>query len=125
MSMLLSGCKDERIDNTVNWVGLYNSSHGSDTITNLIITKADDNSLQIEIKAISGGYLYTYTTLRHVAVTGMTQSTINESDNLITGNAGPYHIQGTVSLEGAALTLTATATQGSNVVAVDFSGRKR
>jgi hypothetical protein len=121
---LCIGCKKTGTANTGNWVGSYTSPSGPDTLNNIIISANGDNLLKIDVKRASGGYIYTYTTLQHATISNPTLTIINESANL-TGSNGLYNIQGNLTLSGTTITLTATATQGTDVKNLNFTGRKQ
>ena len=121
--ILCGGCNKPGPDSTAIWEGSYKAAQTYDTLNSIIITNSGNNLIRVEIKAISANYIYVYTTLQHVAVTNMTQAVINENENL-TGSNGPYHIQGYLTLSGRTLTLVATATSGSDVKQLNFTGDK-
>jgi hypothetical protein len=122
--ILCVGCKKTGTANTGNWVGSYTTPSGPDTLNNITISASGDNLLRLDVKASSGGYIYTYTTLQRVAISNPTNAVINESANL-TGSNGLYNIRGNLTLSSTTITLTATATQGTDVKNLNFTGRKQ
>ncbi|MCW3127136.1 MAG: hypothetical protein JWO03_2794 [Bacteroidetes bacterium] len=122
--LLWGGCKKAGNANTGNWVGVYNSFNQHDSLNNIIISAAGDNLLKIEVKGVSGGYIYIYTTLHHVTINNPTQATINENTS-ISGVNGLYNVQGTLMLSGPDISLTATATSGADVKNITFTGSRQ
>ena len=133
--VFISGCKkSNETDYASNWVGIYNgpNSTGSpgttSVLNNIIITEVNGSTMRVQIKALETNYLYTLTTLQTVSLNGLTIADIDEVQG-ITESTGKYHIKGTLTMTGANVTLTATATniastQETDVRALYFSGTK-
>lgn len=106
--VFVSGCsKEQGVDNTTPWVGVYAGDQGS-TFKRLVVTKADDNSLNIQMKAEENSYYYTYGTIKNAQIREKSQAVINEQGNL-TEYVGVFNFKGIVGLTGDKLTFTCTA----------------
>jgi uncharacterized protein YktA (UPF0223 family) len=106
--VFVSGCsKEQGVDNTTPWVGVYAGDQGS-TFKRLVVTKADDNSLNIQMKAEENSYYYTYGTIKKAMLNEPYKAQINEQGNL-TEYLGVFNFKGVAGLNGDKLTFTCTA----------------
>jgi hypothetical protein len=119
--ILLAGCKKEAApapsgpDYTTNWVGIYNGPQWGSP-SQILVTKASNNSVHVQIKMTQDSYQYSAVTLQDVTINGA-NATVNETQNIIEfTNLGPYKFLGTISLSGnqVNMNVTAASTDPSN-----------
>ncbi|MDB5282763.1 MAG: hypothetical protein JWO06_1838 [Bacteroidota bacterium] len=103
---LFAGCK--KTDNTTNWLGTYIGNANS-SVNQIIITKTDNNTLNIALQTPYNGGFSTYVTLKSVKVNSSTSATVDEYGNIV-GWPNQYHFTGTATLSGNALNFTGHAT---------------
>lgn len=115
-----SSCKK---DLATAWIGTYTGTAGTNTFNQVVITKVDDSTIKMELKALAG-ISYTYTTIGSGKLASANSVAISE-DGTITGYTGTWHFSGGGSLNGNTLTLNGSATQaGQSTLYYTFTGSK-
>ena len=111
--LLVSSCSKSGTDNTAAWVGVYAAQPGS-AFDRIIISKADDNTLKVELKTTQNSYSYTYAILQKVTLQNPTQAAVNEN-TYITEYIGQYSFKGSITVKnGTVLILNGSATGTAN-----------
>ena len=124
--LFMSSCSKQGTDNTAPWVGAYAGQAGS-AFDRIVVSRADDNSMKIELKTIQNSYSYTYAILQKVALQNPTQAVVNENA-YITEYIGAYTFKGSITLKnGTQLILNGSATgtaDEQDVKSLYFVGNK-
>ena len=127
--LIFTGCK--KTDNAAAWVGVYKGTGLTNTINQITISEAGNNSLKILLQidtVISGtAIVYTYATIQKATVSDANTAVINEI-GAIANTTGSFHFLGGCSLNGSLLEITGTATNTANASDIRgeyFNGNKQ
>ncbi len=110
ISVILMSCG--KVDNTTNWVGIYNGNAGG-AINRVLVSKVDNSTLKLELQTEVSSIYYTYVTLYNVHINSSTSLSVNENGS-IAGYSDTYHFTGTGGLSGSILTLAGSGTSTTN-----------
>jgi hypothetical protein len=114
------------VDNTIGWSGVYNAQQGSN-VYQVVVTKADNNNLNVKLKSQETGYIFTLATLYKVGIKSSNDAMISETGN-VTEKNGVYTFTGAMSLEGNQLTLNGYAAinpKEGDAINFNFTGTKK
>ncbi|MCW3127134.1 MAG: hypothetical protein JWO03_2792 [Bacteroidetes bacterium] len=110
ISVILMSCSKT---NNSPFIGTYNGSGASNTISRVTIGAAGSTNLQVQLQVQSGGVYYTFATIQNAVPASGTSLSVNEN-GLIFGSSETYHFVGTGALSGNNLTLSGSATNVNN-----------
>jgi len=129
ISFLTASCsKTSNTDNTIGWTGTYsNALNPHAGINRVVVSKVDNNDLQVQIQFDSASYLNTVATFRKAAIVNSTTIAVNENDTIIGISDSTFNFVATGALSGNNLILSGSATNTAAPADVKnfyFSGTK-
>ena len=126
--LIIASCTKDNTDNTISWTGTYNSSASPRAgINRVVISKVDNNSLQVLLQQDTLTYVQTVATVRKASIVNSTTFAVNETDTIAGTRDSTFNIVGTGALNGNILILSGSATNiatPSDVKQFYFSGSK-
>jgi hypothetical protein len=113
MISVLTSCSknSSNTDNTVGWVGTYTNGlnpHGG--INRVVISKVDNNDLQVQVQYDTASYITTVATFRKATIVNSTTFAVNENDSLAGISDSTFNFVSTGALSGNSLILSGSAT---------------
>lgn len=121
----ISGC-EKVADSTTPWVGVYNGA-GTDSIYQVVISRVDNSTINIQYTARDYGYVYNFGELQNVMVASPTNVTFNENDSLFPNGGDYYNITGMGTLNGNNIALYDTGVNTASLfplIIFSFNGTK-
>lgn len=112
ISVLASCSKNSNnTDNTVAWVGTYsNSLNPTAGLNRVVISKVDNNDLQVQIQLDTTIYVNTVATFRKATIVNSSTFAVNENDTIIGISDSTFNFVATGALSGNTLILSGSAT---------------
>jgi hypothetical protein len=129
--LLIAGCSKNSssdTDNTVGWTGTYTNGltpHGG--INRVVISKVDNNDLQVLLQYDTASYIETIATVRKAPVVNSSTFAVNENDTIAGIIDSTFNVVATGALSGNTLILSGSATNiaaSADVKNFYFSGSK-
>lgn len=128
ISLVIVSCTKDNTDNTIGWVGTYTSSVSRLTdINRVVISKVDNNTLQVQLQRDTLTYVATIATAKKAIIVNSTTFAINENDTILNTNDSTFNFVATGALSGNNLIMTGSATNiatPADVKGFYFSGSK-
>ena len=128
MILLLAACSKDNTDNTVGWVGTYsNQTNTRSQINRVVISKVDNNTLQVQAQIDSASLIFTVATFQKAIAINSTTMAINENGPITTIADSTFHFVGSGALSGNSLIFSGSATNTVNAADVKyfyFTGNK-
>ena len=128
--VLMVGCSKSSsdTDNTIGWTGTYtNGLNPHSGINRVVISKADNNDLQILLQEDSASYIGTIATIRKAIIVNSSTFAVNENDTITTISDSTFNFVATGALSGNNLIMSGSATniaKSNDVKNFYFSGSK-
>ena len=130
ISLLIAACSKNNndTDNTIGWTGTYSNGlnpHGG--INRVVISKEDNNDLQVQLQYDTASYILTIATVRKAPVVSSTTFAVNENDTIAGIRDSTFNFVASGALSGNNLILSGSATNISSPADVKnfyFSGSK-
>ncbi len=130
ISLLIAACSKNNndTDNTIGWTGTYSNGlnpHGG--INRVVISKVDNNDLQVQLQYDTASYILTIATVRKAPVVSSTTFAVNENDTIAGIRDSTFNFVASGALSGNNLILSGSATNISSPADVKnfyFSGSK-
>jgi hypothetical protein len=129
--LMIAGCSKNTssdTDNTVGWVGTYtNGLNPHDGINRVVISKVDNNDLQVQVQYDTANYIVTVATFRKAAIVNSSTFAVNENDSLTDISDSTFNFVSTGALSGSNLIMSGSATNISTPADVKnfyFTGSK-
>ena len=129
--LLIAGCSKNAntdTDNTVGWIGTYtNNVNASNGLNSVVISKVDNNDLQVLIQLDTSIYHETVATFRKATIVNSNTFAVNENDTIIGISDSTFNFVASGALSGNTLILSGS---GTNIAAPKdvknfyFSGSK-
>ena len=130
-ALVLAGCSKNTgsdTDNTVGWTGTYtNNVNASAGLNRVVISKVDNNDLQVQIQLDTSIYLETVATFRKATIVNSNTFAVNENDTIIGIIDSFFNVVASGALSGNTLILSGSATNiaaPKDVKNFYFSGSK-
>lgn len=131
--LLIAGCSknsdtNNNTDNTIGWTGTYNNNQNpSAGLNRVVISKVDNNDLQVKIQLDTAIYVQTVATFRKATIVNSNTFAVNENDTIIGINDSTFNFVASGALSGNTLILSGSATNTARPQDVKnfyFSGTK-
>ena len=121
MILLLSACSKDNTDNTVGWIGTYSNGTNTRTqINRVVISKVDNNTLQVQAQIDSASFLFTVATFQKaISINGSTMA-INENGPIAGIADSTFHFVGSGALSGNSLIFSGSATNTVSTADVKY-----
>jgi hypothetical protein len=111
MILLLAACSKDNTDNTLGWVGTYsNHTNTRSQINRVVISKVDNNTLQVQAQIDSASLIFTVATFQKAIAINSTTMAINENGPITTITDSTFHFVGSAALSGNSLIFSGSAT---------------
>ena len=123
--LLFAGCKDT--DNASKWVGTYNASAGgsqANTGNQIVVQENSSTTLRMFLNDTVYAQVVTYAILQNVVLSGNVSGSVYETDSVL-GLSHPLLLNGSVTLNGNILTVTAKGTNAFDTTSIYFYGTKQ
>gem|GEM_PF-2397738 len=115
-------------DNTVGWIGTYtNNVNASAGLNRVVISKVDNNDLQVMVQLDTTIYIETVATFRKATIVNNNTFAVNENDTIIGIIDSTFNFVASGALNGNTLILSGSATNiaaPKDVKNFYFSGTK-
>jgi hypothetical protein len=112
--LMIAGCSKNTstdTDNTVGWVGTYtNGLNPQRGINRVVISKVDNNDLQVQVQFDTASYIMTVATFRKATIVNSSTFAVNENDSLAGVSDSTFNYVSTGALSGNSLILSGSAT---------------
>ena len=98
-------------DNTIGWTGTYTNGlnpHGG--INRGVISKVDNNDLQVQVQYDTASFIETVATFRRAVIVNSSTFAVNENDSLAGISDSTFNFVSTGALSGNTLILSGSAT---------------
>jgi hypothetical protein len=119
--LLLAACSKDNTDNTVGWVGTYsNQTNTRSQINRVVISKVDNNTLQLQAQIDSASLIFTVATFQKAIAINNTTMAINENGPITTIVDSTFHFVGSGALSGNSLIFSGSATNMVNATDVKY-----
>lgn len=129
--VLIAGCSKNstsNTDNTIGWTGTYsNSLNPRAGINRVVISKVDNNDLQVQIQLDTTIYISTIATFRKATIVNSSTFAVNENDTIFGISDSTFNFVASGALSGNNLILSGSATNIARTTDVKnfyFSGSK-
>jgi hypothetical protein len=128
ISLVIVSCTKDNTDNTIGWVGTYTSSVNRLTeINRVVISRVDNNTLQVQLQFDTLSYVWTIATAQKAAIVNSATLAINENDTIAGCRDSTFNFVASGALSGNNLIMTGSATNiatPADVKGFYFSGSK-
>lgn len=131
LMMLVAGCSKNSssdTDNTVGWLGTYSNGQNPHAgINRVVISKVDNNDLQVLLQLDTATYIATVATVRKAPIVNANTFAVNENDTIAGVSDSTFNFVASGALSGNTLILSGSATNiatSADVKNFYFSGTK-
>jgi hypothetical protein len=130
MLLLFASCSKNTssTDNTIGWTGTYNSATSPHNgINRVVLSKVDNNDLQVQIQIDSAIYVSTIATFKKATIVNSNTFAVNENDTINGISDSTFNFVASGALSGNTLILSGSATNtaiSTDVKNFYFSGSR-
>lgn len=110
--LIVAGCSknSSSTDNTIGWPGTYSNANTQKQLNRVVISRVDNNTLQVQLQIDSAAYIVTVATFNKATAINSSTMAVNENTGIIGITDSTFQFVATGALNGNNLILSGSAT---------------